>query len=508
MACLNPVWICKMLLCVHNFSYSVMLFCIILCTLQENTELSLNWFWTKKMYWSAYKKTFSVFLHSPGSSDKAALNQQLNVCHENWKFEKNKHVAADKEQTADTKRSFSPNTIERTTTEPETHPSQRPQQDSHSNSIRIGTFVPFYAGGFGEIGRTDSECREDDDDELSRKHFENVRKRTQCRILTNDQLSICFFFSFFYIHIYIYLNIYNFFFSFCCLHYETPYIGREIQTNKNKSWLRVESDVQVEKLVRIHLGVYFFILFFCTSVLQDRLTPPHTHTHPTPLGAQRCSGSKPSPQLRGPRPPPLRSLGPPPSLFHFQLANRGDAIRWCDTHALSVWSLFTCRGIRASSGSWEKREPRGRVREGEHATVSHNTNSACAPSSPHLCTINLKLGMKSVCTSVVRRANGEASWGRLPLQRQSCGFFWVMALKYAMLTTHTHTVCRSTLQQSHTQPWITHTQHRLQIVSFDFVSSDCFLFFLRLGFGFALPGLFYTSLACHNIIFLSFTVIR
>lgn len=30
-------------------------------------------------------------LHSPGSSDKASLNQQLKLCHENWKFEKQIH---------------------------------------------------------------------------------------------------------------------------------------------------------------------------------------------------------------------------------------------------------------------------------------------------------------------------------------------------------------------------------------------------------------------------------
>lgn len=37
------------------------------------------------------------------------------------------------------------------------------------------------------------------------------------------------------------------------------------------------------------------------------------------------------------------------SLFHFRLANHGDTIRWCDTYALSGWSLFTCQSIRVSS---------------------------------------------------------------------------------------------------------------------------------------------------------------
>lgn len=31
---------------------------------------------------------FFFYLYSPGSSDKASLNQQLKLCHENWKFDK------------------------------------------------------------------------------------------------------------------------------------------------------------------------------------------------------------------------------------------------------------------------------------------------------------------------------------------------------------------------------------------------------------------------------------
>lgn len=71
----------------------------------------------------------SFLLHSPGSSDTTSLNAELKV--ELHKLEilrkKNKHVTADWEQTADTKRSFLlANTIQSTTTPRESlHPTQR-----------------------------------------------------------------------------------------------------------------------------------------------------------------------------------------------------------------------------------------------------------------------------------------------------------------------------------------------------------------------------------------------
>lgn len=150
-----------------------------------------------------------------------------------WKLEiwQNKHIAAEKEQTADTKRSFSlANTIQSTTIEPRKNPTL-PQEDSQFNTIWTGTFVPFCAGVFNKIEWTDSECKEEEEEDEKLSHTPwIVRKETQYGKLTNDQLYICCFFSF--------LFFFYDFFPFCCLHNETPCIGWEIQkrTSSGKWW--------------------------------------------------------------------------------------------------------------------------------------------------------------------------------------------------------------------------------------------------------------------------------
>lgn len=150
-----------------------------------------------------------------------------------------------------------------------------------------------------------------------------------------------------------------------------------------------------------------------------------------------------------------------------------------------------------------------RVQASEHTTDSHYTNSTCACSSPHLCTINFLIRDEQYCTLIDRWVIREVSRGWLPLQGCVCANIQVQALKHAahirtcsLKNTHTrarlHTAHIEHLQNSlshnhsiyhlviihrhgiyftvmHTQP---------HIISFHFVCRCSFFFFLRFPFFF------------------------
>lgn len=225
------------------------------------------------------------------------------------------------------KRSFSPTLLKVLLQNRKTP--QPPQEDSHSSMIRIELFVPFSwrrlqwdradglrMQGWGRgRGRTVPQT------------LWNDRKETQCKNLTNDQFNICL--SFFYIHI-LYIS-----FTFCCLHNETPCIGWEIQkrTSNGKRWGRMRKLKKISiHISRMHIRVSVPPYTHCPTYSHHSRSSRAKLTTASCLGVSTLCCSTHS------------ALSP----FHFRLANHGDTIWWCDIYALSGWSLFTCRGIRAS----------------------------------------------------------------------------------------------------------------------------------------------------------------
>lgn len=167
---------------------------------------------------------------------------------------------------------------------------------------------------------------------------QNVRKETQYGNLTNDQLYICCFFF--------YDFLFLFFFSFCCLHNETPCIGWEIQkkrTSSGKWWSRRRKLKRLPPKLRASKSVYFSTY---------RSLQVHGPTWPTSPPSHLQLSAAQGPDRNHSHMPvcrhtlPLHSLSPEPLFISDWpiMVTPSNGV----TYALSGWSLFTCQSIRAS----------------------------------------------------------------------------------------------------------------------------------------------------------------
>lgn len=143
----------------------------------------------------------------------------------------------------------------------------------------------------------------------------------------------------------------------------------------------VKSDVQLVKIAtqiaRLHI---------CISLLQVHGPTWHPPPHTVELGACQGQSRNCSLVVECPLTPLFHLLSPEPLSLRIGQSCWHHPVQWCDTYALSGWSLFTCQCTRVSCyGRNDGHE--ARRQEGEH-TDSHNTNSTRALSSPYLCTIN------------------------------------------------------------------------------------------------------------------------
>lgn len=91
---------------------------------------------------------------------------------------KNKYITADQEQTADTEKVF----LSRQHYSKYYYRTPKSPTLPQSNTIWTGTVVPLYPGGFDEIEWTDSECEEEEDEELSHTHHEMSERK--CNMVT------------------------------------------------------------------------------------------------------------------------------------------------------------------------------------------------------------------------------------------------------------------------------------------------------------------------------------
>lgn len=173
---------------------------------------------------------FFFYLYSPGSSDKASLNQQLKLCHENWKFDKTNTSPLKKNKLLTLKGlSLSPTLFKvllQNPEKPHAAPRGLPIQHDLNRNIR-----PLLRRSL----------QQDWVDRLrmqggGRRRWETVSHTVNCQkgntIWQTDKWPIIHLFLFF---LFFFFNV---FFPFCCLHNETPCIGWEIQkrTSSGKWW--------------------------------------------------------------------------------------------------------------------------------------------------------------------------------------------------------------------------------------------------------------------------------
>lgn len=217
---------------------------------------------------------------------------------------------------------------------PPNPPPTPPEEDFQSNTIWAGTFVPPFMqeASMRLSGQAQNARRR-------KKKMNCLTHTTKCQkgntIWQPDKWPI--------IHLLFHFLWIFFFFSFCCLHNETPCIGWEIQKKESsgKWWHRMC------KLKRLQPKLHASISSRCMVPPEPQPPPlhpplPHLQRHAN-QGPDRNHSRMPACRHTL----PLRSLSPEP-LFISDWPIIGDTMWWCDIYALSGWSLFTCQSIRAS----------------------------------------------------------------------------------------------------------------------------------------------------------------
>lgn len=170
-----------------------------------------------------------------------------------------------------------------------------------------------------------------------------------------------------------------------------------------------ESDVQVEKITT-HIS-YVHIREFYSAHLSSSVTAPlstHCPTYRHHSWSLRVNHSL-IPLCQHTL--PLHSLSPEPLSFPIGQSWWHHLMVW---HICTKWLVFVYLSKNQGVLLVGEVKAMRRVQESEHTTDSHNTNSTCALSSPHLCTINsILIRDESCCTSVVRWVIGGEDWGWL-----------------------------------------------------------------------------------------------
>lgn len=316
-----------------------------------------------------------------------------------WKLEiwQNKHIAAEKEQTADTKRSFSlANTIQSTTTEPRKTP-RCPKRTPNSTRFEQEHSSPFAQESSTRLSGQTQNARRKKKMRNCLTHRELSERKHNMANWQMTNYTFVSFFSFFFLMVF-----FHFVVSTMKLH---ALAGRS-----KKEQVVVNGEVRCATCKDCHPNSTPPYLHISPPGTWSHLTltTPHSLSH-LELGACQGQSCNCSLVVECPLTPLFHLLSPEPLSLRIGQSCWHHPVQWCDTYALSGWSLFTCQCTRVSCyGRNDGHE--ARRQEGEH-TDSHNTNSTLALSSPYLCTINFFLRDEQYCTLMVRWAIREVNRG-------------------------------------------------------------------------------------------------